>query len=62
MAGEVGLSLLSSTLHNNDTDRDGQRLATALDLKAQPGPLGFQAMAARQQLTPKNPGADLGCS
>ncbi|MFJ4443422.1 hypothetical protein ACIPZ8_15185 [Pseudomonas sp. NPDC089422] len=56
--GEVGLSLLSSTLHNNDTNRDGQRLAAALHLKSQHGPLGFQTMAARQQMTPKNPEAD----
>ena len=56
--GEVGVSLLSSNLHNNDTDRDGQRLATALHLKAQRGPLGFQAMAVRQRMTPKNPGSD----
>ncbi|MGE8059538.1 hypothetical protein [Pseudomonas sp. NPDC089547] len=56
--GEIGVTLLSSTLHNFDTSRDGQRLATALHLKAQRGPLGFQAMAARQQMTPKNPGTE----
>ncbi|AOE83106.1 porin [Pseudomonas sp. TCU-HL1] len=55
---EVGLSGLASTLENQDTDRDGHRYAAALHFSGNHGPWGIQAQAARQQMTPKNPGDD----
>lgn len=54
--GEVGASALAATLHNQDTHEEGRRYAAALHLTAQNGPWGFQAMAARQRMTPANPG------
>lgn len=57
-SGEAGVSLLASTLDNQDTGRDGHRTAAALHATAQNGPWGFQAQAARQQMTPENPGDD----
>ncbi|MND30823.1 hypothetical protein D3C80_213590 [compost metagenome] len=57
-SGELGASLLASTLENQDTDRDGHRRAAALHATAQHGPWGFQVQAARQRMSPENPGDD----
>ncbi|MBT8766896.1 hypothetical protein [Metapseudomonas boanensis] len=55
---EIGLSGLASTLENQDTDRDGHRYTAALHFSGKHGAWGVQAQAARQQMTPKNPGDD----
>ncbi|KAF0864499.1 hypothetical protein [Pseudomonas sp. LD120] len=55
---EVGVSGLSSTLKNNDTHHDGRRNALALHYLGKHGPWGVQLQAARQQMSPRNPGSD----
>lgn len=55
---EVGLSGLTSSLENNDTDRDGRRNAVAVHYVGKNGPWGVQLQAARQQMSPRNPGTD----
>jgi len=55
---EVGGSLLTSTLENQDTGDDGRRTAFALHYQGQNGPWGAALQAVRQQMTPKNAGTD----
>lgn len=53
--GEVGVSLLHSTLHNRDTGRDGERRAAAVHYRYQHGAWETRALLARQLMTPRNP-------
>jgi len=53
--GEAGASLLTSTLHNQDTRRDGRRLVYGLHYAGNNGPWGLKLQYARQLMTPKNP-------
>nr|BFD40906.1 porin [Pseudomonas sp. FFPRI_1] len=55
---EVGVSGLTSTLKNNDTHNDGRRNAMAVHYRGKNGPWGVQLQAARQQMSPRNPGTD----
>lgn len=55
---EVGVSGLTSTLKNNDTDNDGRRNAVAIHYLGKNGRWGIQLQAARQQMSPRNPGTD----
>lgn len=55
---EVGLSGLTSTLENRDTGNDGRRNAVAVHYLGKNGPWGLQLQAARQQMSPRNPGSD----
>lgn len=57
-ASEVGVSGLTSTLKNNDTHNDGRRNALAVHYRGKNGPWGAQLQAARQQMSPRNPGTD----
>lgn len=57
-ASEVGVSGLTSTLKNNDTGNDGRRNAMAVHYLGKNGPWGVQLQAARQQMSPRNPGTD----
>lgn len=57
-ASEVGVSGLTSTLKNNDTHSDGRRNAMAVHYLGKNGPWGLQLQAARQQMSPRNPGTD----
>lgn len=57
-ASEVGVSGLTSTLKNNDTHNDGRRNALAVHYLGKNGPWGVQLQAARQQMSPRNPGTD----
>ncbi|MDF2397445.1 MULTISPECIES: hypothetical protein [Pseudomonas] len=57
-ASEVGVSGLTSTLKNNDTHNDGRRNALAVHYRGKNGPWGVQLQAARQQMSPRNPGTD----
>lgn len=57
-ASEVGVSGLTSTLKNNDTHNDGRRNALAVHYRGKSGPWGVQLQAARQQMSPRNPGTD----
>ena len=53
---EIGLSGLTSELKNNDTGNDGRRNAVAVHYLGKNGPWGVQLQAARQQMSPRNPG------
>jgi hypothetical protein len=55
---EVGVSGLTSTLENKDTHNDGRRNAVAVHYIGKNGPWGVQLQAARQQMSPRNPGTD----
>jgi hypothetical protein len=55
---EVGISGLTSTLENKDTDNDGRRNAVAVHYLGKNGPWGVQLQAARQQMSPRNAGTD----
>lgn len=57
-ASEVGVSGVTSTLKNNDTHSDGRRNAMAVHYLGKNGPWGLQLQAARQQMSPRNPGTD----
>ena len=57
-ASEAGVSALTSTLENQDTGGDGDRHAFALHYLGQNGPWGVQVLAARQEMSPDNPGSD----
>lgn len=57
-ASEAGVSALTSTLENQDTGGDGDRHALALHYLGKRGPWGVQVLAARQEMTPDNPGSD----
>jgi hypothetical protein len=56
--GEAGLSLMSSTLYNRDTHRNGRRYAYALHYAGSHGPWGVKLQYARQQMLPKNSADD----
>jgi hypothetical protein len=47
-----------STVHNFDTDRDGWRRAFAVSLKATQGPWHAKLLAARQDMSLRNPGGE----
>jgi hypothetical protein len=55
---EVGLSGLTSTLENKDTDNNGRRNVVGVHYMGKNGPWGVQLQAARQQMSPRNPGSD----
>jgi len=55
---EIGLSGLTSTLENRDTDNDGRRNAAAVHYLGKNGPWTVQLQAARQQMSPRNPGSE----
>ncbi|WP_223514660.1 hypothetical protein [Pseudomonas sp. GL-R-26] len=55
---EVGISGLTSSLENRDTNNDGRRNAMAVHYIGKNGPWGVQLQAARQQMSPRNPGTD----
>lgn len=55
---EVGISGLTSTLENKDTNNNGRRNAVAVHYIGKNGPWGVQLQAARQQMSPRNPGTD----
>ncbi|OEC32538.1 hypothetical protein SAMN05216600_1374 [Pseudomonas cuatrocienegasensis] len=55
---EIGLSGLSSALENQDTHDEGRRNALAVHYLGKNGPWGVQLQAARQQMSPRNPGSD----
>ena len=57
-ASEVGVSAYSGELKNNDTHDEGRRNAFALSYSGKRGAWGTQLLAARQVMTPKNPGDD----
>jgi len=56
--GEVGASMLTSTLRNRDTGRDGRRNAYAVHAMANNGPWSVKLQYTRQQMSPKNLGDD----
>lgn len=53
-ASEVGVSALTSTLENSDTDKDGRRNALAVHFSGSKGPVSVSLLAARQQMSPRN--------
>jgi hypothetical protein len=53
--GEVGLSLLTSSLYNEDTRRYGRRNAYAVHYATQKEGWATKLQYARQQMTPRNP-------
>jgi hypothetical protein len=53
--GEAGVSLITSTLYNRDTHRNGRRNAWALHYMGQRGPWGVKLQYTRQLMSPKNP-------
>lgn len=55
---EIGVSGLTSTLRNSDTHEDGRKNDIAIHYKGKNGPWGVQMQAARQQMSPRNPGTD----
>ncbi|NUT77716.1 hypothetical protein HNO86_21960 [Pseudomonas sp. C1C7] len=55
---EVGVSALTSTLENRDTNDDGRRNVVGVHYLGKNGPWGVQLQAARQQMSPRNPGTD----
>lgn len=55
---EIGVSALTSTLENNDTDDKGRRNAYAVHYAGKNGPWGAQFQYARQQMSPRNSGTD----
>jgi len=55
---EIGVSALTSSLENQDTGDSGRRNALALHYAGKRGQWGVQAQAARQDMSPKNPGND----
>ncbi len=56
--GELGASVLTSTLYNQDTHRDGRRNEFALHYSGTKGPWGVKLQYTRQVMSPKNPDAD----
>ena len=56
--GELGASVLTSTLYNQDTHRDGQRNEFALHYAGTKGPWGVKLQYTHQMMSPKNPGGD----
>lgn len=55
---EVGGSLLTSTLENQDTGDNGRRNAFAVHYEGKNGPWGAAVQATRQQMTVENAGSD----
>lgn len=55
---EIGASLLTSSLENQDTHDSGRRNALAVHYLGKSGPWGVQLQATRQEMTPENPGSD----
>ncbi|PYY72488.1 hypothetical protein CRX42_00650 [Pseudomonas jessenii] len=55
---EVGISGYTGTLKNNDTDDEGRRNALAVHYSGKNGPWGMRFLAARQAMSPRNPGSD----
>ncbi len=55
---ELGVSALTSQLQNRDTDDNGRRNALALHMTGTKGALTTGLLAARQQMSPRNPGND----
>lgn len=55
---EIGASLLTSSLENQDTHDSGRRNALAVHYLGKNGPWGVQLQATRQEMTPENPGSD----
>lgn len=55
---EIGASLLTSSLENQDTHNSGRRNALAVHYMGKNGPWGVQLQAARQEMSPKNPSSD----
>jgi hypothetical protein len=55
---ELGASALTSELQNRDTDNNGRRNALGLHLTSSKGPWTTGFLAARQQMSPRNPGND----
>jgi hypothetical protein len=55
---EIGASALTSELENLDTHDSGRRNAMAVHYQGKNGPWGVQLQATRQDMQPKNPGAD----
>lgn len=53
--GELGASLLTSTLYNRDTHRDGRRNEFALHYSGTKGPWGAKLQYTRHLMSPKNP-------
>jgi len=53
--GEAGVSLLTATLYNRDTRRDGRRNAFAVHYMGQRGPWGVKLQYTRQVMSPQNP-------
>jgi len=57
-ASEVGVSGLTSTLENADTNANGRRYIAAGHIYSKKGPWTVQVLAARQVMSPRNPGND----
>ena len=55
---ELGVSALTSQLQNRDTDDNGRRNALALHMTGTKGAWTTGLLAARQQMSPRNPGND----
>lgn len=53
---ELGASALTSELQNRDTGDDGRRNAVGIHMMSSKGPWTTGLMAARQQMSPRNPG------
>lgn len=53
--GELGASVLASTLYNLDTHRDGQRYAAAVHYAGKNGPWSVRLQYTRQTMSPRNP-------
>ncbi|MBK0057806.1 hypothetical protein IAE40_04125 [Pseudomonas sp. S44] len=52
---EAGISGLTSRLENRDTHDDGRRNVIGVHYLGKNGPWGVQMLAARQQMSPRNP-------
>lgn len=55
---EIGASILTSSLENQDTHDSGRRNAFAVHYMGKNGPWGVQLQATRQEMTPNNPGSN----
>ena len=55
---EIGASLLTSSLENQDTHDSGRRNALAVHYLGKNGTWGVQLQATRQEMTPENPGSE----
>ncbi|MAB97753.1 MAG: hypothetical protein CMK71_06755 [Pseudomonadaceae bacterium] len=57
-ASEIGGSAFTSTLENQDTDKNGRRSAFAAHYSGKNGPFGVELQAARQIISPENSGSN----